>query len=313
MSAASQLKAAALASVPIVALQWLVAAGTAAAADGYEAAPWLLLVLNQLVLAPSAVCAALFVGGIVGGRVIGLLSAILLFLLPTLGVLYALSRYRDTYVDRFLTEAVGIADGGRFPAAALSLLAVALTLAALTGERPRVLASAGGVAAGVAALAHPSGALVLVGVALAFAVAWRPIEAGLLAVAALPGVAAAAAVHGFGLDVTWAAFSESMAGLREYLWSNRLLQWLPLAGLVAVARGSFPAAFLLGGWFGAFAVVYGASPQASVEDGSFLVSFVPALPAFCLLVACLPLLVPTAPEHLARFGRRQLRPFTDQR
>jgi len=285
--------------VPFVALQWLVAVGTATFAGGYEQAAWWLLVLNQLVLAPAAILGALWLGTAIGGRAIGLLSALLVVLLPTLGVPYALSRYRDTYVDRVLTEAVGIGNGGRFAAGALSLVAAALALAALRGERPRVTAVAAGLTAGAATLAHPSGALVLVGIALALAVVWRPLEAGLVGIGALPAVALAAAVHGFGLDVTWDAFSGSMTGLREYLWSNRLLQWLPLAGVVAAVRGSLPAGLLLGGWLGAFTVVYGASPNLGVDDGSYLVAFVPALPAFCVLVACLPLLVPTLPQRLA--------------
>ncbi len=302
MIAARGLRAAAVAAAPFVALQWLVAAGAATVADGYDEAAWWLLALNQLVLAPAAIVAALWLGTTVGGRAIGLLSALLVVVLPTLGVLYALSRYRDTYVDRVLTEAVGIGNGGRFAAGALSLLAAALALAALRGERPRATAVASGVAAGVGALAHPSGSLVLVGIALAIAVVWRPVEAGLLALGALPGVVLAAGVHGLGLDVTWEAFTSSLTGLREYLWSNRLLQWLPLAGVVAAVRGSLPAGLLLGGWFGAFALVYGASPNVSVDNGSYLVAFVPALPAFCVLVACLPLLVPTLPPRLRRLG-----------
>ncbi|MBA2462847.1 MAG: hypothetical protein H0V45_13965 [Actinobacteria bacterium] len=298
MIAASGVRAAAATAAPFVVLMWLVAGAVAAAAEGYERAPWWLIGVNQLVLVPAAVVAVLWLGESLGGRAIGFLAALLLALLPALGVLYALSGYRDTYVDRFLTQAVGIGDGGRFPAGALSVVAGALALRSLAGDRTRSAAVLGGLAAGSAALVHPSGALVLVGIALAYAVAWRPVEAGLLGAAAAPGLALAAAVHGVGLDVSWDAFTGSMAGLREYLWSNRVLQWLPLAGAIGATRGSLPAAFLLAGWFAAFAVVYGASPQASVEDGSFLAAFVPALPAFCLLVACLPLLVPTLPARL---------------
>jgi len=282
----------------VVVLAWLVAGGTAVAADGYEQASWWLLVLNLVVLLPGAVLAVLRLGEAVAGRAIGLLSALTLVLLPPFGVLYALPKYRDTYVDRVLPDAVGIAAGGRFPAAALSVVAAALALRALDGERERVAAAASGLAAGTAALVHPAGGLVLVGIMLAYAVVWRPVEAGFGAAAAAPLLAVAAATHGIALDVSHDAFTGSMNGLREYLWSNRLLQWLPLAGAIGAARGSLPLAFLLGGWFGAFALAYGPSPQISVEDGSFLVAFVPALPAFCLLVACVPLLVPTLPARL---------------
>ena len=39
-----------------------------------------------------------------------------------------------------------------------------------------------------------------------------------------------------------------MSNLREFTWSARVLQWLPLAGALAVARRSLPAAGLLLAW-----------------------------------------------------------------
>jgi hypothetical protein len=100
------------------------------------------------------------------------------------------------------------------------------------------------------------------------------------------------------VEISWGSFSAQMAGLREYLWSNRVLQWLPLAGMIGVGRRSIPAAALLGGWLGAFLVVEGASTHVSVTDGSFFVVLLPALPAYSLLAAAVPLLVPTLPARL---------------
>jgi hypothetical protein len=299
VTAASRLRAAAAPAAPFVALVWLAAAITAATAEGYDEASWWLLLVNQIVLVPAAILAALWLGAAVGGRALGLLGALLLALLPAFGVLYALAAYRDVYVDRVLPEAVGIAAGGRFPAAALGLVAGALAVRGLVADGRR-LALFAGLVAGLAALVHPSGVLVLVGIALAYAVAWRPREGALLALAAAPGVVLAAAAYGLGVEVAWDAFTGNMTGLREYLWSNRLLQWLPVAGAIGAARGSLPVACLLAGWFGAFAFVYGASPNLGAADGSYLVAFVPALPAFCLLVACIPMLVPTLPQRLQR-------------
>ena len=239
-----------------VALFWVVAAAVAVAADGYEQASWWLLLLNQLVLAPVLVGAAWAVGRTVAGRVGAVAAPLAVVLVPVLGALYANVRLRDTYVDRVLTEAVGLADGWRFAASALLLLAVALVV---TRRRP----------------------LVAAGAALALAV---------LAVAALR--------QGVGLDVSKDAFDGNMAGLREFTWSNRILQWLPLAGAIGVARRSPLTAVLLTVWFGAFAYAYGASPNLEVEDGSFFGAFVPALPAFSLLVASVPLLLPTVPARL---------------
>ena len=127
---------------------------------------------------------------------------------------------------------------------------------------------------------------------------------------ALVVVVAACCARGSGLDVSWSAFDANMGGLREFTWSNRLLQWLPLAGAIGVARCSVPAAVLLGGWFGAFALAWGASPNVDVGDGSFAVAFVPALPAFSLLVASVPLLVPTLPARLRRLERGSFNPWS---
>jgi hypothetical protein len=55
---------------------------------------------------------------------------------------------------------------------------------------------------------------------------------------------------------------------------------------------------LVGGWFLAFAIVKGSYIQASVEDTSLLRLMMPAFPAFVLLIAALPLLLPHAPAKL---------------
>ena len=141
-----------------------------------------------------------------------------------------------------------------------------------------------------------AGALLLVAVALIVQGNRRFVAAGAaLGVAVL---AVAALSQGVGLEISWDAFEANMAGLREFTWSNRLLQWLPLAGVIGVGRRSRLAALLLATWFGAFALAYGASPNVGVGDGSMLAALVPALPAFSLLVASVPLLVPTVPMRV---------------
>ena len=93
------------------------------------------------------------------------------------------------------------------------------------------------------------------------------------------------------------------------------LQWAPLAGAVAVARRSLPACGLLAGWLFAFVLVKGSSPVATVDSGSFFRLLMPAFPAFIVLVAAVPLLVPglfrrlgedIAPVATAPLGRRAL-------
>jgi hypothetical protein len=97
---------------------------------------------------------------------------------------------------------------------------------------------------------------------------------------------------------TW---KENMSALREFTWSARVLQFLPLAGAIALARRSLSASGLLLAWLLGYVVVKGAADVATVESGSYWRLIMPALPAFALLTAAVPLLVPT---FLDRMGPR---------
>jgi hypothetical protein len=195
-----------------------------------------------------------------------------------------------------------------------------------------------GLAAGVAIGIKPSNAIFCAGPALAILAARRatvaaPFLAGLapalLALAVwkqrglgtLPlfayedvrfaaGTTLAAIGPGRYIDLDWANLHRNMDGLREWFWSARLLQWLPFAGLLAVARRSLPVAALLGGWFGAFLLTKGSTALSTVESGSFFRFMMPAFPAYFLLAASIPLLIPTLARRLDRLrrpiGTRQL-------
>ena len=239
--------------------------GVAATADDYDQASWWLLLLNQLLLVPVLAGAAWWLGRMVVGAVGAVAFPLAVALVPVVGVLYANERFRETYTDRVLTEAVGIAAGGQFAAGALLLGSVSLVVAALSGRPDRRGARRS------RSIAGPRGRC-------------RRGSARRASHWTSPG----------------SAFDANMGGLREFTYSNRLLQWLPLAGAIGMARCSVPAAVFVGGWFGAFALAWGASPNVDVGDGTFAVAFVPALPAFSLLVVCVPLLVPTLPARLER-------------
>jgi hypothetical protein len=283
----------------LVAAGWLAAAVVSSAAGSYDEAPAWLLLANQIVLLPAAVIAVYAVGWSLGGRLLAIWFGAVLVLLPLAGWRFALEPFRDTYVDRVLVHAYGLSDDGRFAAGALLLVATALVVRSLAGDVRA--GAAAGLAAGAATLVEPSAVLFLVGPLLAYAGARTPQSFALFAVAAVPLSLATLLVHDVdpGLDVSWNAFGDNMAGLREYLWSNRVLQWLPIAGAIGLARRSVPVALLVGGWFGAFALAEGASPNLPVGDGRFLAAFVPALPAFALLAAAIPLLVPGVPARLS--------------
>jgi hypothetical protein len=98
--------------------------------------------------------------------------------------------------------------------------------------------------------------------------------------------------------LNWPHFLNNLDLIREHFWSNRLIEWLVLAGLIALGRRSITAALLVGGWFFTFAIVKGSYGSASVEDASLFRILMPAFPAFVLLIASLPLLLPHAPKKL---------------
>jgi hypothetical protein len=105
-------------------------------------------------------------------------------------------------------------------------------------------------------------------------------------------------------DLSRDTFDAAMAGLREYFWSQRLLQWAPLAGVVAMARRSVAVALALAAWLGVYAVIRLGQPGSGFEDGEFFRALLPALPAYVLLLSALPLLVPTLAARLGPLARR---------
>ena len=100
------------------------------------------------------------------------------------------------------------------------------------------------------------------------------------------------------VNLDFDVWKQNMSNLREFTWSARVLQWLPLAGALAVARRSLPAAGLLLVWLLGYVVVKGAAEVATIESGSYWRLIMPALPSFVLLSAAVPLLVPTAMRRL---------------
>src|SRR5439155_1711154 len=99
--------------------------------------------------------------------------------------------------------------------------------------------------------------------------------------------------------VQWSMLHENLDQLREFLGSVRFLEYLPIAGAIAIARRSPPKAALVALWFAAFFFIKGASPNARVGDGSFLRQLEPSFPAYLLLVGAVPLLLPTLGRRLA--------------
>jgi hypothetical protein len=91
----------------------------------------------------------------------------------------------------------------------------------------------------------------------------------------------------------------------------RPLEFVVVAGFVAIGRRSWPKAVLIFGWFLTFLLIKGTNAKANIEDASFFRLLMPSFPAFLILLASIPLLVPAfswtrklLPDPPALSGRR---------
>ena len=290
-------------------------------------------ILQVGLLGPIATLAVYDIGARLAGRLAGVWCASAFAVAPFVAIPYFVQRYHDSWVDQFLPQALGLTQQADFPSVVAVLVAAALTLRALQAAayREAVLA---GTFAGVALALKPANALFLVGPALAFLIARRWRQAALFAVSLAPALIALTLWKSKGLGevplfaggavrlaaglgdpivlsptswfertihLNFDTWKQNMSGLREFTWSARVLQFLPLAGALAVARRSIAASGLLLGWLLGYVVVKSAADVATVESGSYWRLIMPALPAFVLLSASVPLLVPT---FLDRMGPR---------
>ena len=282
-------------------------------------------ILQVGVLGPIATLAAYDIGARLAGRLAGVWCAAAFVAAPFVAIPYFVQRYHDSWVDQFLPQALGLTQQADFPSVVAILVSAAFTVRALRAGAYREAVMAG-TFAGVALALKPANVLFLGGPLLAFLLARRFTHAGLFAVALGPAVLALAIwkdkglgeVPLFALDDTRLAaglsdpvvasatswfdrtvhldfdtWKQNMSNLREFTWSARVIQFLPLAGAIAVARRSVSAAGLLLGWLLGYVVVKGAADVATIESGSYWRLIMPALPAFALLTAAIPLLVPT--------------------
>jgi hypothetical protein len=280
------------------------------------------MALNVLVLGPLATWAVYALAARFAGVGAGLWCAALWVVAPYAAIPFFVERYHERYTEQFLPQALGLTQLADYPSMVLLLVAAVLVARALEPGRLHE-AIAAGLIAGYAGAVKPSNYLFLVGAGLAILIARRWREGVAFGLALAPAALAILVwkLKGLGPEqvhaaagtiappvasvfdridtLDWDTWRQNMASLREYFWSARLLQWAPLAGTVAVARRSYPAAGLLAGWFFAFLIVKGSSPVASVDSGSFFRLLMPAFPAFLLLVAAVPLLVPGLFRRLA--------------
>lgn len=307
------------------------------------------VLLQFLVLLPVALLSVYGIAARIGGRLLGYGAAALWIAIPFLAIPLFDTRYHDKYAEQFLPQALGFSILADYPSMVCLLVSAYFAFRALdTGERTDALAS--GLAAGFAIGIKPANGLFLAAplIALPLARRWRQLVPFALALlpalvtlalwkerglGRLPAFAAseyrlaagwaaqAPAASLFDpltryLHLDWGRLGQNKTGLREAFWSLRLLEWLSLAGVLALARRSFAKAAFVAAWLGVFLVFKGTNEASSVDSGSFFRLMMPAFPSFFLLVVSIPLLVPTFGHRLAqRFpvlrasGRRRTAPL----
>src|SRR5439155_8419688 len=104
-------------------------------------------------------------------------------------------------------------------------------------------------------------------------------------------------LHKYTHDNSWVQLHNNLLQLREHLWSDRILEFLAIAGIIALLIRSRRAGLFVGAWFIAFLLLKGTYINARVEDGGFWRLLLPAFPAFVVLFASVPLLVPGVRLH----------------
>jgi hypothetical protein len=286
-----------------------------------------IVLLQVLVLGPIALFCVFGIASHIGGRLLGYWASALWVVAPFAAIPLFVDRYHEKWVEQFLPQALGLTAMPDFPSMVLVLVAALLVVRSL-GDARVAEALLAGLVAGAAGGLKPPNYLFAAGAVLAYLVArqWRGIAWFLIAIAPsvlvlaywkdkglgyLPAVAPAevrvAASVALSVDfdryleIDLDHWQQQMNYLREFFWSARVAQWAPVAGLVAVLRvGRGAIAALLAGWLGAFLLVKGFSPRADIQANTFWRLLMPAWPAYLLLFASIPLLVPTLARRLGR-------------
>jgi hypothetical protein len=291
------------------------------------------MLLQVVVLAPVALWCMYEIAARVGGRVVGYAASLVWVLGPYLAIPLFVHRYHDRYVDQFLPIPMGLTAMADYVGMVFLLISAVFVLRTIE-SRDLGAAALAGLTAAFSILVKPSNVIFVAGplVALIVARRWRQLAIGAAAMA--PAVVALALwkYRGYGAipaiayeetrvvlgpetlqspvrkyfdEIDWQHLSQNLDDLREFFWSVRVLQWLPIAGAVAVLRRSVPFALLLCLWFWPFLILKGSAAQATVDSGSFFRLLLPALPAFVLLAVSIPLLLP---KHGMRLWRKTALP-----
>jgi hypothetical protein len=278
-----------------------------------------MVLFNTLVLLPAALLCMYGIGARIAGRLFGYLAAVLWIAVPYLGIVFVEPGYHQKYTELTLPQVVGLTSVPDFPATVALIVSAYLCLRALDSARWEIGALAG-LAAGYSIAIKPSNAIFLVApgllllvesrrTLLAFAgglapalltlALWKYRGLGELAAAPPEPERLASAsdllhrIHQPKLN-SWEHLHQVLLGFREHFWISRVIEWVPVGGLVALAIRSRRGVLLIGTWFVVYLLAKATYIPASIDDASFFRIMLPAFPAYILLAASLVLLVPLA-------------------
>ena len=285
------------------------------------------IVLNALFLLPVALLCVYGIATRIAGRVFGYWAAALWIVIPYATIPMFDQRYHEKYVDITLPQSLGLTVLADFPSTVVLLVTAWLLVRALD-TRDWTDAVLAGLVGGFAIGLKPSNALFFGAAVLCLLVAARWVQTAAFLAALVPGLfllalwkqrglgelPAFASMGGSGgsmaaigadapigslfspvhryVSLDWHHLHQNIDGVREFFWAVRPLEFVPLAGLLAIGRRSWPKAVLVFGWFITFLVIKGTDDKANIEDASFFRLLMPSFPAFLLLLASIPLLVP---------------------
>jgi hypothetical protein len=294
-----------------------------------------IVLVNTLVLLPVALLCVYGIAAQIAGRMFGYLAAALWIAIPYLGIVFVEPGYHQKYTELTLPQLVGLTSVPDFPATVALIVSAYLCLRVLDSPRWEVAALAG-LAAGYSIAMKPSNAIFLVApfllllverwrALLSFAAGvapavltlalWKYRGLGELAAAPSQPVPLAAGpgdllrrIHRPSLN-SWDHLHQVLLGFREHFWISRVIEWLPVAGVIALLARSRRGFLLVGVWFAVYLLAKGTYIPASIDDASFFRILMPAFPAYVLLAGAVPLLVPgvrarPAPVAPAPPGRR---------
>jgi hypothetical protein len=301
---------------------------------GYVSALPVAILIQALVLGPIAIFCVYDIAARIAGRLIGYVAAGLWVVGPYVAIPLFKQTYHAKYVDQFLPHPLGLTMMGDFPSVVCLLAAAALIVRTYQTRRAE-WALAAGLITGLAVLTKASNLIFLAVPAVLFLAGRRWRELGTFALALAPALGALAlwkyrgygslpafgngfvqqrlalGAHALGptgsiftpyhkyANIDWSHLQNNLDGLAEVFFSLRVLQFLPFAGAIAVARRSWPLATALSVWFWLYFVIKGSDSVASVDSGSFFRLLLPAIPPLLVMVACLPVLVPRVGPVLA--------------